>query len=175
MKNFAFLIFTSIIFISTIHGQENETNKTFSISIGYGYFDSLAEGYFSGEDILNGANLNADIAYELDNYIFSIYFSSGIEIVNIDQESYMEVSLTVGTAFFKQNQFSIEGHVGLGYFENSIGNYFYGEKEGSICLPLRIKLNYSLTDHIALGINPNLNLNFNTPILSINLMCRYTF
>lgn len=164
-----------MIAFPAVYTQEKDTDNRFSISVGYGYFDSLGSGYFTGEDILNGTNINVDFAYELDNYIFSIYFGSGIKEVNFNQEDYMEISLTVGTRFFKRNQFSIEGHTGLGYFENSIGNYFYGGKEGSPCLPLRIKLNYSFTDHIALGINPNLNLNFNTPIMTINLMCQYTF
>lgn len=175
MKKKTLLILTSIIIVSTTYGQEKDTGNRFSISFGYGCFDSLGSGYFTGEDVLKGANISADFAYGLDNYIFSIYFSSGIKEVNFNQEDYLEISLTIGTTFFKRNKFSIEGHTGLGYFENSIGNYFYGEKTRTIGLPLRMKLNYSFTDHIVLGINPNVNVNFNTPIMTINLMCQYTF
>ena len=157
-----------------VNAQESSKFKLHSVSVGIGSFTSLTDSFVSN---LNGLNLNADLVFGLDDYLLSLYVSTGLQFLIVEEQSYSEFNLTIGKEFRFNNWFSIEGHLGIGYFSYKYESIFVDSlSEVTLGFPLRIKSNFYLNDHWALSLNPNFNINtFYSVILSGCLIVQYVF
>ncbi|WP_406682940.1 hypothetical protein N1F78_09610 [Seonamhaeicola sp. MEBiC1930] len=185
MRNVKYLLLSICLFghICLINGQENhKPESSFSFSIGLGYFGHMSPGIgYESVSFVDEPNkepsmsLNGDLAFEIDKYIFSFYFTLGlVDPIPYKQDSYSEYNFTVGKEFFKKGRFAFEGHVGMGYFEQKERYAPDGQIEiyGTVGFPIRIKANFYLTNNIALGLNPNANINFDSSIMSLCLITK---
>lgn len=164
------------LFMYSSQAQESSKFKFHSVSVGIGSFTSLTDSFYGD---LNGLNFNADLAFDLDDYLFSVYvgIGTGLKSLIVVDESYSEFNLTIGKEFRFNNWLAVEGHFGIGYFSYK---YQYSiddpVSEGTLGFPLRIKSNFYLNDHWVLGLNPNFNINtYYSVILSGCLIVQYVF
>ena len=167
-----------------VFSQEGDKPK-FSISLGIGYYDFLNNSLdYSSVSFIDEPNnetkikVTGDAAIGIDTYIFSFYFSfSLVEPIAYKQASYSEFNLTVGKEFLTIRRLTLEGHLGIGYFKFKEAYAPNGpiETSGTIGFPLHIKVNYYLTKKFAVGLNPNVNFNFESSIMSINLISKFCF
>lgn len=172
---------TSLLFVfillaasSFCYPQDDNPLKLRSASFGIGVYDEITTSYNNN---LRGKLLNADIGFSLDEYIFSLFFTSGLEPVNPQRDNYFEIDFTFGWEYDATDWLTLEAHVGLGYLKH---RYIYftenPETDNFISIPLKLKGNIHVNDHLALGINPNLSFaNFFTIIASINFCLQYYF
>ncbi|MCR8668314.1 hypothetical protein NO995_11525 [Aestuariibaculum sp. M13] len=174
-----------VLFQSLLSIAQEDKAPVFSVSVGggfYSYFSS--DTHYSGEDHSKKQsvfNINGDIALWLDRYIFSFYFSSGLGDVATDNKvNYSEYNITVGMEFISKDWFALEGHFGMGYFQTKQEYYYLDgeiDQQNTLGFPFRIKANAYLSKHFAIGINPNVNINFDADysIVAINLITQYRF
>ena len=161
------------------YSQENKL-KIYSTSLGIGPI-------FSSTDTFGGGlSTCLDLSIAFKTNIFSFYYNTNYDYSDFgimgakDREYYQEANLTFGKEFKLIEQLSLEGHIGLGYFQQKYythdAYYNYEDKnEHSIGFPLRFKLIYYISRHFGVGINPNLNLNSLNNTLSGNLLLQYKF
>lgn len=167
-------ILICLLFATSNQAQESNKLKFHSVSFGVGTYTPLTETFANS---LGGLNWNADLAFEMNKYIFSLYVSTGIRNLIVEEESYSEINFTIGKEFFLNNWFAIEGHLGLGHFAYKY-KPFSGHtlSEGYLGFPIRLKGNFYLNNHLAVGLNPNININtYYSVILSGNLIFQYIF
>ena len=162
------------LFTYSSQAQESSKFKFHSVTVGIGTFTSLTDSF---EGNLNGLNFNADLAFDLNDYLFSLYISTGLNNLIVEEQSYSEFNLTIGKEFRFNNWFAIEGHLGIGYFYYKYKSIFANSfSERTLGFPLRIKSNFYLNDHWVLGLNPNFNINtYYSVILSGCLIVQYVF
>ena len=173
LKYCMFFIFLTLFSYSS-QAQESSKFKFHSVSAGIGTFTSLTDSF---ESNLNGLNFNADLTFDLNDYLFSLYVSTGLNYLIVEEQSYSEFNLTIGKEFRFNNWFAIEGHLGIGYFSYKYESIFVDSlSEGTLGFPLRIKSNFYLNDHWVLGLNPNFNINtYYSVILSGCFIVQYVF
>ena len=179
------LVLVVMLFSSIIQAQEANKFKLHSVSFGIGYFDNLSSDFYSDISFIDepskkaNLNLNGDLVFKLDDYLFSFYFATSlVETIPFKQNAYSEYNIAIGKAFLNKNWFALEGHLGIGYFEEREQYAPNGPTTsyGTVGFPLRIKANFYLSKHVALGINPNANLNLkDSSIMSINLISQIRF
>lgn len=177
-----------LIILSTCYNsgyaQQESKFMLHSVSLGIGYFKDISSNFDYEVSFIDEpqkkANLiiNGDLAFVLDDYIFSFYFAASlVELIPYEQSGYSEFNLTIGKAFLTKDWFALEGHLGIGYFESSERFAPNGpvQSYGTVGFPLRIKANFYLSKHLTIGLNPNINLNFDSLIVSFNLISQLKF
>ena len=185
MKSSWYILVLLLVLLITALSTAQQENKfrLHSVSLGIGYFDYLRSdldnvSFIDEPSKKANLNLNGDVAFQLDDYIFSFYFALGlVDPIPYKQSSYSEYNLTIGKVFLNKNWFALEGHLGMGYFEYRERYQPNGPVEpfGGLGFPLRIKANFYLSKHFAIGLNPNANINFDSSILTINLIGQIRF
>ncbi|WP_242206472.1 hypothetical protein [Aestuariivivens insulae] len=178
-----------ILFMTFFSSAQQEEEPRLSLSFGVGYFGFLSSGGVYGDygnvsfanepDKQTQINLSGDVALRLDEYIFSFYLGFGlVDPIPYKQANYSEFNITAGKELISNKGFVLEGHFGIGYFQTK-EEYSSGTIEtwGNVGFPFRIKANFYLSKHFAIGINPNANFNLgqNSSILSVNLISQIIF
>lgn len=163
----------SVFFISTALIAQEHKLKLHSISFGLGFLGSASESS-SG-----GFNINADMTTNYNKNLFSFNINAGGELRLFDaSENYTALNITYGRALELSNWFTIEGHLGLGYFNYSLKDSstdFMTISRSTIGIPLRVKLLFYTGRHFAIGLNPNVNFNSLVNTYSGNLIFQYKF
>jgi len=155
------------------YAQDGGKIRFSSMSLGAGIYNGFLknDSYFGNE--FGGPNLVTDLIFELDGYFFSIYYGSSLEKLDVGEEVYSEINLTMGLKLLERGPFVLEGHAGLGYFTNRFKIFQTKETTATIGLPIRIKANYFFTPNLGIGINPNVNINGTAPIINVNFILVY--
>jgi hypothetical protein len=192
MKDIKMILVVSTLMLAMpfLSLAQQEEGIGFSVSFGIGYFGYFSSGGIYGDygnmsfvdepEKQSQINVNGDIAIRLDSYIFSFYLAKGlIDPIPYKQANYSEYNLTVGKELINNRWFVLEGHIGVGYFQiqEQYSPQEPIENWGSIGFPFRIKANFYINKHFALGLNPNTNFNFsgNSSIASLNIIGQIIF
>jgi hypothetical protein len=168
----ALLIILFLFNIAVPRAQEGKI-KLHSASITAGLVGS------SSATSSGGVNLGVDVAANLNKNLFAIYLNAGAEFNLFDaSEGYTELNLTYGRAVALNDWIKIEGHIGLGYFNHRFRNGFtnlVAVSESTVGVPVRIKILFYTIDKLAIGFNPNINLNSLANTYSANFILQYDF
>ena len=169
-----------LVFVSHHSFSQENKLKIYSSSLGIGPI-------FSSTDTFGGGlSTCLDFSVRFKTSVFSIYYNTNYDYSDFgimgarDREYYQEANLIFGKEIKLIEQLSLEGHVGLGYFQQKYYTYdayynYEDKNEHSIGFPLRIKLVYYFGRHFGVGLNPNLNLNSLNNTFSGNLLLQYKF
>ena len=162
MKSFYCGLVLILILVITHQSNAQQENKlrVHSVSIGIGYFNHLSSNFDDGVSFIDeppkkaNLNINGDLAFVLDDYIFSFYFASSlVELIPYKQSGYSQFNLSIGKEFLTKDWFALEGHLGIGYFESREQFEPNGpiQSYGTLGFPLRIEANFDLSKHFAMG------------------------
>lgn len=91
---------------------------------------------------------------------------------------FLAVDALYGRTFEITNFFTIEGHIGVGYFFENYKDYdtdFAKKNESTIGIPVQAKFLFYVSPKFALGLNPGVNFNSIETIYSGNLIFQYNF
>ena len=166
------ILLLSLFCLSQLTAQQNNL-RLHAISGGFGIASS------SSETAGSGFGINLDFSLALQKNIFSFYFNSGWELTNeILSEEFYELNLTYGRLWELGDRWTIEGHLGIGWFAYEVDaepDLFFDFPDNDIGFPFRVKLIYRPSDRIGLGLNPNVNFNSIETAYSGNILIQYYF
>ena len=171
LKNTFLLIFFCLGFAMS-NAQDNRLHFR-SIGLGVGSATT------SSAEAKTGLNLNIDLVTNVNRHLFSFYLNLGLKLNTIEpKESFGELNLTYGRTLALSSHWNLEGHAGAGLFiydHAYSSNYFGNVPEAALGFPVRLKLIYKPTEHIGLGINPNVNFNTLYNTYSASFLVQYHF
>jgi hypothetical protein len=166
------IILLLIFCITTNYAQESASSlRIKSISSGF--------GIVGGEQNDGGLNFYIDLTTNYKKNLISVSASLGSEFNLFDaSRDYKEYGLLYGREMNLNKTFKIEVHSGIAIFKEIYKNgstNFKEVSETAIGLPVKVKLLFYVSDHFALGLNPNITINSIDTIYSGNLIFLYRF
>lgn len=171
-KKYCFAFLLILIYQNSIFAQES-TNSLRMRSISTGF------GLFSGEQYDGGLNFYIDATTEFKKNLITLSYNGGGELQIFDSSrDFKEYGLLYGRELTSINFFKIEAHTGIALFKEVYkdgSTNFKEVSETTIGLPIKVKLLFYVSDHFALGLNPNITINSLNTIYSGNLIFLYKF
>jgi len=172
MKKIPLTLVFVMLFCCNFFAQENSEFYFKSVSAGIGIVD--------GSKLSGGMNFNADGTLAYNQNLFSLSLTSGsdLNLIGDANRNFFAADVLYGREFSITRIFKIETHAGIGYFHENYKNYetdFQEKDESSIGIPIKVKALFYITDHFAMGFNPNVNFNSVETIYSGNLIFQYNF
>lgn len=159
-------------FTSIDTNAQKETIRFYGASGGVGVYNPIAQ------DAAGGLSIRLDAAVKVSEAIFSINFSKGISEQIFAEETLTELNITYGRALELGKKWLLEGHFGLGYIRQQVETASFDTEtnsyvDHSVSFPIRVNFLYRLSSNLALGLNPNFNLNGVETYYSAHLILQY--
>lgn len=169
---FIYILVVVFFFMSTDSFSQSKTDSKLrfqSISTGI--------GICAGEINAGGISAYIDASMLVDKNLFSFAISSGAELNLFDESrDYTEIAFLYGRELTLSRVIKLEPQVGLAYFKVRYKNGetdYRLQSESAVGLPLRLKLLFYVSSHIALGLNPNVTFNSVENTYSVNIILQY--